>query len=135
MKMSMGNLQAHDREPAAVAMECLLDGQRDRFGEKHKTCQVIVPKIEETVNFQFGYDQRVAFAKGKNIQEGKEPLIFRHLVRRDISSNYLGEDRHTVMFSILNCSVPAGTCTCATSPTCFPRRPLPMGEVTEILPC
>lgn len=135
MEMGMGNLEADDRDPAAVAWECLFDRQGDWFGKEHKARQVIVPEIEEAIDLQLGYDQRMTFAEGENIQKGKEPVTFRDLVRSDVSGNYLGEDRHTVMFSILNCSVPAGTCTCATSPTCFPSRPLPMGEVTEILPC
>ena len=41
---------------------------------------------------------------------------------------------YTVILSTLNWSFPAGTITSATSPTCFPSRPFPMGEETEILP-
>ena len=41
---------------------------------------------------------------------------------------------YTVILSILNFNVPAGTDTSAISPTTFPNKPFPIGEVTEILP-
>src|SRR5580658_4867895 len=135
MQVGMGHFETDNRKAAAVAFEGTFDSMRDRFGKQHQAGQEIVGQIKEPVYLRLRHHERMALTKWKNIQEGKEPVIFRNLIRRYFSGNDLREKGHTVIFSILNCRVPAGTRTSATSPTCLPRRPFPIGEVTEILPC
>ena len=91
MKMEVGvrHFQADDRKPAPVAVEGSFDSMGDRFGKQQQAGQVFIGNIKEPVYLQLWYYERVALPKREDIQEGKEPVIFRNLIRRYFSGNDL----------------------------------------------
>ena len=82
VQVGMRHFQADYRKPAAIAVKGPFDRMSDRLGKQDQTRQVVIRHIEEPVDLQLGHHQRMTLAKGIDIQEGKEPLIFRNGIRR-----------------------------------------------------
>jgi hypothetical protein len=89
MEVGVRHFQADDGKPAPVAVKGSFDGMGNRFGKQQQAGQVFIGNVEEPVYLQLGYHKRVAFPKGKNIQERKKMVIFRNLIRRYFSGNDL----------------------------------------------
>src|SRR5882672_1406730 len=78
----------------------------------------------------------MSFAQRIDVEEREVTFVLGHLVARDLALDDAREDaRHQRVISMIsNLVLPAGVTTSATSPTALPSRPLPMGELTLILP-
>lgn len=85
--MGMGNFQSQHGLAHFSAGECSPDGQCHPFGEYLHGGQVVIGQVEEVVYFLFGYDQRVAFYQGVDVEEGKEAIVFRNLVAGNFACN------------------------------------------------
>lgn len=83
--MGVWNLEADNGYTATITRKGLFYGFCNRLGKHQDLTQIIFGHVEEFVDLDLGYDERMSFAQRKDIQERKELIVFGYLIRGYLS--------------------------------------------------